>query len=285
MKALLTGSEVSKSIQAGLAERITALIGQGTTPQICLLRIGQKPDDIQYERSIERAFSKLHIEVLGVNLDEKATTEDVIGVMQELNTDKSVHGILMFRPLPKHIDEDKVRNSICPSKDMDGMSDASLTGILLNKQLGYAPCTAEACIRMLDYYGIDTASKNIVIIGRSNVIGKPVALLLLNKNATITICHSKTKQLPDICKQADILVCATGKPKMVDTSFVSPQQVVLDVGISVMSDGTVCGDVDFDSVAPIVDSISPVPRGVGVVTTSVLAEHLITAAEGTNDRN
>ncbi|MDD3400675.1 MAG: tetrahydrofolate dehydrogenase/cyclohydrolase catalytic domain-containing protein [Eubacteriales bacterium] len=282
MATQLMGNEVNKLIQSEVLQRSNVLISKGIVPTLGIIRVGEKSDDIQYERSIERCFSKLNISISKIALPENVTQTDLLDSIQRMNDEPKIHGILLFRPLPKHLVNDIIVNSVAPQKDIDGMSDASLMGILLNKKQGFAPCTAEACLEIIDYYGIDIAGKNVVVIGRSNVIGKPVSLLLLNRNATVTMCHSKTENLPAVCKRADILVCATGRAKMVNSEFVREGQCVIDVGIFVMPDGTVCGDVDFDSVNPIVDSITPVPRGVGSVTTASLARHLICAAENCN---
>lgn len=279
MSTVLMGNEVSKNIMESVKMRASTLVDKGTVPKICLLRVGEKPDDIRYENSVQKNFDKLGIQVQKIQLSAEVMQEELLKAIFKLNEDTSVHGVLMFRPLPKTIDEDAIRNALSTQKDIDGMSDGSLTGILLNKSQGYAPCTAEACIALLDYYKIDVTGKKVTVVGRSNVIGKPVALMLLNRNATVTVCHSKSENLSKICSQADILICATGRPKMIGEDFVNPKQTVLDVGISVLEDGSVCGDVDFEQAAQLVERITPVPRGIGSITTAILAAHLIDAAE------
>ena len=196
-----------------------------------------------------------------------------------LNADEKVHGVLMFRPLPGHLDDEAARAALDPKKDMDGITDGSMTAVYAGTKGGYPPCTAAACVALLKHYNIPIKGKRVVVIGRSLVIGKPVSLLLLAEHATVTICHSRSENLPEICREADILVVAAGKAGMVGAESVRAGQVVLDVGIHVGADGNLCGDTRFAEVEPVVEAITPVPGGVGTVTTSVLVSHVVEAAE------
>jgi methylenetetrahydrofolate dehydrogenase (NADP+)/methenyltetrahydrofolate cyclohydrolase len=212
-------------------------------------------------------------------LSEKVTTDELLETIYSINQDASIHGVLMFRPLPKHIDETLIRNALSVQKDLDGIANSSLAEVFVGSDLGFAPCTAQAVIEILEHYQVDLAGKNIVVLGRSLVIGKPVSMLLLQKNATVTICHSKTKWIADVARDADIIVAALGKANMVDGTFLAPGQIVIDVGINVDADGHLCGDVKYTDAEHVSAAITPVPGGVGTVTTSVLIKNLITAAE------
>ena len=213
-------------------------------------------------------------------LPSDAPAGEITGHIREINADESVHGLLMFRPLADKNAERSACETLDPSKDVDCMTDSSLAGVFTGSGTGYPPCTAQACVELLDYYGVDVAGKNVAVIGRSLVIGRPVSMLLMNRNATVTICHSKTQNLPEICRRSDIIIAAIGRAKFIGADYVSPGQVIVDVGINVDADGKLCGDVDYESVAEIVRAITPVPGGVGAVTTAVLAKHVIESAEG-----
>ena len=199
--------------------------------------------------------------------------------LQSINYDKTVHGCLMFRPLPSFIDEKAMCNALAPAKDVDGISLASLASVFTDASDGFPPCTAAACVEMLDHYDVPLVGKHVVVVGRSLVVGKPVSMMLLRRNASVTICHSRTENLPAICREADIVICATGRARAYGAEFFSPGQTVLDVGINFDTHGKLCGDVNFDEVEPIVGAITPVPGGIGTVTTSVTMAHTVAAAE------
>lgn len=218
------------------------------------------------------------IYVRKVTLPEEILQKDLIDEIGKINADDQIHGCLILRPFPAHIDDASIRAALLPQKDVDGITDGSLAAVFSGAGTGFAPCTAEACIAVLDYYDIKTEGKNAVVLGRSLVIGKPVAMLLLGKNATVTICHTKTKNLAEICKGADILVAAAGKQGIVTKEFFNEEQVVLDVGIHVGADGKIAGDVDFPAAEALASAATPVPGGVGAVTTAVLAAHVVKAA-------
>jgi len=272
---LLKGKEVAESIN----QRSIDLIKKtGKTPVLALFRVGNKESDLSYERGTIKRCAEIGVEVKQYIFPDDVTPSEFYDKLQEANDDDNISGILVFRPLPSCFDDDELRNAIAPNKDVDGCSDASLAGIFTNKGLGYAPCTAQAVMEILDYYHIDIAGKNVVVVGRSLVIGKPVSMMLLNKNATVTICHSKTKDIKGLTKKADIVVCAIGKLHCFDESYFTENQTVIDVGINFNpATGKISGDVDFEKVESIVSNITPVPGGVGSVTTSVLVNHVAQA--------
>ena len=278
MAVLLTGKEVSNAVKERVAESVKTLAQSGVTPTLAILRVGERPDDLSYERSAIKVAATLGIEVRSIVLPIDATQEQIEVAIDGINDDASIHGCLMFRPLPKGIDETALCNRLDARKDMDGIGLSSLAGIFAGTGQGYAPCTAQACIEICDYYNVPVQGKRVVVIGRSLVIGKPVSMLFLQHNATVTICHSRSENLAEITREADVVVCATGRAKAYDARYFSAGQTVIDVGINVDDQGNLCGDVDFDSVEPIVAAITPVPRGVGSVTTALLMEHVVKAA-------
>lgn len=279
MAEILKGAPVAKAISQQAALRAAELTGRGITPTLAIVRVGERPDDISYEKGAVKRCDACGAAVRHVILPADVSQDELISAIRSLNQDDSVHGILMFRPLPRHIDEAAVCDSIAPEKDMDGVTEGSMAGIFSGSGKGYPPCTAQACIEILDHYGIELRGKHAVIVGRSNVIGKPAAMLLLGRNATVTICHTKTADTEAECRRADIIVAAAGKAGVISADHVSPGQIVLDVGINVTPEGKLTGDVDFEAVEPIVSAITPVPGGVGSVTTAVLAKHVVEAAE------
>ncbi len=278
---LLKGAEVAKALTETLQQEAEQLKAKGVEPCLAILRVGARDDDLSYERGAMKRCEKIGIAVRQVVLPEDVTQEALMSEVRKLNEDAGVHGVLMFRPLPKHLDDEAVRAALAPAKDMDGITDGSMTAVYAGTKNGYAPCTAQACVELLKHYNIPIKGKRVVVIGRSLVIGKPVSLLLLAEHATVTICHSRSENLSEICKEADILVVAAGKAGMVGAESVRAGQVVLDVGIHANEDGTLCGDTRFAEVEPIVAAITPVPGGVGAVTTAVLASHVIEAAKKT----
>lgn len=279
MAEILKGAPVAKAISHEVSLRAAELTGRGITPTLAIVRVGERPDDISYEKGAVKRCDACGAAVRHVILPADVSQDELISAIRSLNRDDSVHGILMFRPLPRHIDEAAVCDSIAPEKDMDGVTEGSMAGIFSGSGKGYPPCTAQACIEILDHYGIELRGKHAVIVGRSNVIGKPAAMLLLGRNATVTICHTKTADTEAECRRADIIVAAAGKAGVVSADHVSPGQIVLDVGINVTPEGKLTGDVDFEAVEPIVSAITPVPGGVGSVTTAVLVKHVVEAAE------
>ena len=280
MSEILYGKAVAEAIVNECIEKTKTLNDNGIHPALGVFRIGEKDADLSYERGIEKRFKQIGIEVKKFVFEENVSEEDFYKKLDEANTDPSIHGILVFRPLPKSFDKEKLKDHIIPDKDVDCCSDLSLAGIFTDKKVGFAPCTAQAVIEILHHYKIDVAGKNVVVIGRSLVIGKPVAMLLLNEDATVSICHSRSKDVAAIASKADILVATTGKMELVNKDYVNEDQVVIDVGIDYHPvKQKLCGDVLFEEVEPIVKAITPVPGGVGSVTTAVLAKHVIEAAQ------
>lgn len=278
---LLKGKPVADKIKDKVAAMTDAMLEDGKIATLGILRVGDNESDIAYENSAAKVANILGIAVEKYIMDAKSTEEDVIDVLKVMNEDAKINGILMFRPLPEHIDEENVRNHIAPEKDIDGISDIALGGLFTGNKNGFPPCTAEAAIAILDHYGIEVTGKKIVVIGRSLVIGKPVAMMLLEKNATVTICHSRTtaEDLESLCKDADIIVSAAGKLKTVTEKHVSGEQIIIDVGINFDEEGKMCGDADFEALSGNVKAITPVPGGVGSVTTALLMYHTVMAAQ------
>ena len=278
MAELLKGAPVACALTEELAARCAALRERGVVPTLAIVRVGEREDDLSYERGAFKRCEKVGIEARRVLLSADVSQDELLTAIEDINADPAVHGCLMFRPLPKHLDDEAARRALDPRKDMDGITDGSLAAVYAGTDGGYPPCTAAACVALLKHYNVPIKGKRVVVIGRSLVIGKPVSLLLLAEHATVTICHSRSENLPAICREADILVVAAGKAGMVGAESVRAGQIVLDVGIHVGADGNLCGDTRFAEVEPIVEAITPVPGGVGAVTTAILASHVIEAA-------
>lgn len=281
MATILKGSEVTSALNEELSARVNALKDKGVEPCLAIVRVGERGDDIAYENGAVKRCEKLGVLVEKTLLSETATQEELLEVIDAINRDSAIHGCLLFRPLPKHINDEIIRNALSPEKDVDGITDGSLVGVFAGTNQGFPPCTAAACMEILKHYGCDLNSKKAVVIGRSLVIGKPVAMMLLKKNATVTICHTKTVDMPSVCREAEILIVAAGRAGIVGSEYFSEGQTVIDVGINVDENGNLCGDVNFEQAEKIVSAITPVPGGVGTVTTSVLAKHVVEAAERT----
>ncbi len=285
MAELLKGLAVSNKIKEDLMPEIKALKEQGIRPCLAILRIGERADDLAYERGIEKSFSKPGIGIKKFLLEEEVSQKEVLNTIAEINEDDGLQGALLFRPFPKHLNDDVIRNSLSVKKDLDGISDLAMAGIFTGSRDVFPPCTAEACLELLRFYGIPLEGKKVAVIGRSLVIGKPVSMMLLSENATVTICHSRTENLREICKSSDVVLAAVGRAEMIDASYASENTVFIDVGINVNEAGNLVGDINFEEVEPVVQAISPVPRGVGSVTTSILARHLIKACKEINKNN
>lgn len=278
MAALLKGAPVASALNEKTKARAAALRGRGVVPTLALVRVGENDADVYYERGAIKRCNSLGIETKSVLLPQDVTQEELLAHIRALNGDPSVHGVLIFRPLPRHISDATVCAALAPEKDVDGITDGSLAGVFTGSGRGFCPCTAQGCAEILDFYGIDCTGKRAVVMGRSLVIGKPVSQLLLARNATVTVCHTRTRDLPSETRRADIIVAAVGHLNSLTAQHVSPGQIVVDVGINTDSQGKMRGDADFEAVEPIVSAITPVPGGVGSVTTAVLASHTVTAA-------
>lgn len=279
----LRGMPAAKALNESLAVTIKELNENGIIPKLAVVRVGAREDDIAYENGILKRFSTMEALVDVVTLPETVTLEELESTIISLNEAADVHGILLFRPLPKHLSEERIKSIIDSSKDVDCMGLANNAHLFMADKQGYPPCTPQAVIEMLDFYNIELTGKNVVVVGRSMVVGKPLSILLLGKNATVTICHTKTKDLTEVCKKADIIIACAGVAKMITSDFVAANQIIIDVGIN-MLDGALCGDVDFDAVADKVQAITPVPGGVGSVTTSVLLKHTVLNAKAQFER-
>ena len=288
MAKLLLGKEVTDALNAKLQERTAALRAKGVVPTLGIIRVGEDPSDLSYEKGATKRAEEVGVAIKNFILPEETTKEELLAVIDQINADDSVHGVLMFRPLPKHLknDQDEICNRLDPKKDVDSMTHMSNAGVFEGQDLGYAPCTPAACMEILDYYGIDCKGKNAVVIGRSLVVGKPAAMMLMQKNATVTICHTRTVNPAEVCKGADIIISAAGVLNSLTKDFVREGQIVIDVSmnwnpekITSKGKGGMSGDAVFAEVEPIVGAITPVPGGVGAVTTSVLMKHVVEAAE------
>ena len=282
MAELLKGMPVANAITEELIGRVAALEERGVHPTLAIVRVGERDDDLSYERGALKRAEKVGLGVRQFVLPADCSQADLMAVIDEVNADDSIHGCLMFRPLPKTLDEAAACAALDPAKDVDCITEGSLFGVFANRPMGFPPCTAQAVIEILDHYGYELTGANVTVVGRSLVIGKPVSMMLQARNATVTMCHTRTRDLAAECAKAQILVVAAGHIGTAGAASVAPGQVVIDVGINWdEAAGKLCGDVLFDEVEPIVAAITPVPGGVGSVTTAVLAKHVVTAAERT----
>ena len=279
MATLFKGAEVNAALNARIMRDVEALKARGVNPRLGIIRVGERPDDLSYERGAVKRAETLGVEVEKFILPVNVEQEELLTLIREINANDAIHGVLLFRPLPKHLDEELICNTLAPEKDVDGITELSNAGVFTGKELGFAPCTPAACMEILDHYGIDCKGKTAVVVGRSLVVGKPAAMMLLRKNATVTVCHTRTVDMPAVCRQADILIVAAGKAGVVTADYVRPGQIVIDVGINWNEEKQkLCGDVDFDAVEPKASYITPVPGGVGPMTRAMLMENLLTAA-------
>ena len=281
MAMILKGAPVVAAMNEANAARCEALKAKGITPTLAVVRVGAREDDLSYERGVMTRCGKVGVAVRQYLLPADAAQEQLLDVIAGINADPAIHGCLLFRPLPKQFDDRTIRAALSPEKDIDGITDGSLAGVFTNTAIGYPPCTAQACLEILRYYDLPLSGKRAVVVGRSLVVGKPAAMMLDRQNATVTLCNSRTQNLPALCKEADILVVAMGRMGFIGGDCLREGQVVVDVGIHVNAEGKLCGDVRFAEAEPVVGAITPVPGGVGTVTTSVLVSHVVDAAEKT----
>lgn len=271
---LLYGADTAEKIKAEISGKLSEL--KGYIPTLGIVRIGSNSADISYEKGAVKKMESLSLKTKVFEFDENISSEDFIEEFKKINEDDEIDGILLFRPLPEHIDEKKVIEVLDERKDLDGISYKNIAKVFAGDESGFAPCTAKAVIKILESNNIELEGKNVVVLGRSMVIGKPVAMLAIQKNATVTLCHSKTADLKKVCKNADVLIVAIGRAKMINDDYIGEDAVVIDVGINFF-EGKLCGDVDLENVKNAAMA-TPVPKGVGAVTTSVLAQHLVIAA-------
>lgn len=277
MGIILSAKPVVQEMKSRLQEEVAQLQTAGVTPTMGIIRVGSRPDDVYYEQSIIKNCQSIGIAAKTYELDAGIEMPAFIEVLRAVNADREVHGILIFRPLPQQLDENVIKHIIDPDKDIDCMSPLNLAKVFEGDMQGLVPCTAAACMETLKHYGFKLQGANVVTIGRSLVVGKPLSMMMLQENATVTICHSKTQNLQEISRKADIVVAAIGKAKLVDANYISQDSVVIDVGINDAGDGKICGDVNYDAVADKVRAITPVPGGIGSVTTTILLKHVVAA--------
>lgn len=271
----LRGAPVARAIMDKTAGEITRLAQAGIMPKLAVFRVGSREDDIAYERSIIKRFSAAGAAAEVMALSEDAMQEELEAAVRRAADDESVHGILVFSPLPKKFNAGRIRMLIPAEKDVDGMTDASLAGVFRGDKNAFAPCTAQAVVEILRYYGMENlAGKRVTVVGRSTVVGKPLAILLLGMNATVTVCHTKTADTAAECRRADVVIACAGQARMVTDEYMSAGQTIIDVGINADGDG-ICGDVDYATAQSIVAAATPVPGGVGAVTTAVLLSHTV----------
>ncbi len=281
---IIKGKPVADQISENLIKEVNELVKEGINPKLAILRVGANGSDLAYERGALKRCESIGIQTQVVELPEDVTQEEYIKTLKGLNEDKNVNGILCFRPLPKQLDEEAIKYIISPEKDVDSFSPINSAKVMEGDKTGFPPCTPTAVVEILKHYGVELSGSKVAVLGRSMVVGKPAAMLLLNENATVTICHSRTKDLAKVTSEADVLVAAVGRARMVKEDFVKEGAVVIDVGINVDAEGNLCGDVDNNAVLDKVSMITPVPAGVGSVTTSILAKHVVKACKLQNNK-
>ena len=271
----LGGKEVADKIVEEIKVKVEELKGKGVSPKLAILRVGAREDDLAYERGVLKRFESAGVEVEVTAVDAGISQEELDKTFDGINNDPKVHGILVFRPLPKGLSDEHMRRTIDPGKDSDFMDIRNMENVLAGVPDSAAPCTAEAVMALIKHYQIETKGKKVTVVGRSLVIGKPAALLLTTANATVTVCHTKTVNIEEECRNADIIVACCGVAKMITEKFVKPGQIVIDVGMNVDEEGKLCGDVDYEKVSEIADAVTPVPGGVGSITTAILLKHVV----------
>jgi methylenetetrahydrofolate dehydrogenase (NADP+)/methenyltetrahydrofolate cyclohydrolase len=279
MAQLLKGKDAASAMMEDTRRDADALNACGVTPTLGIIRLGEREDDVSYEKGAKKRCDDAGAAVRNYVLPADTPQKTLLALIREVNADTSVHGVLLFRPLPKHIDDAVICESLRPEKDIDGITGASLAGVFAGKPWGFPPCTAEACMVLLAHYGFDPSGRRVVVIGRSMVVGRPVAMMLMHKNGTVTICHTGTRDLPAVVREGDIVIAASGKPESIGREHLREGQILVDVGIHAKPGGGLCGDIKFDEAAPFAAAITPVPGGVGTVTTAVLVNHVVRAAK------
>jgi methylenetetrahydrofolate dehydrogenase (NADP+)/methenyltetrahydrofolate cyclohydrolase len=279
MALVLRGKELADKITEQVKADVAALAAAGVKPTLGIVRLGERPDDISYEKGATKRSALCDLAVKNYVLPADTSESQLLAKINEINNDDSVHGVLLLRPLPKHINSEKICAALSPAKDIDGITPGSLAGVFTGTKTGFAPCTAESCVALLDHYKIELSGKRATVVGRSLVIGRPVAMLLMHRNATVTICHTKTQNLAAVIKEADIVIAAAGVAESIGADSLRAGQAVVDVGIHVRADGSLCGDVNAQAAQDVVDAITPVPGGVGSVTTCIVMQHTVEAAK------
>lgn len=276
---LLSGREVAEALNRQTSSQLAALKADGIVPKLAIVQVGEDAENAAYAKNAVKRLQGLGLAVQHEQLPAADGEAALLAKLAEINQASDIHGCLLLQPLPAGFDRDRCRNALAPEKDVDGITDAALAAVFVGQQQGFPPCTAAACLEMLDYYQVALSGKRVVVVGRSLVVGKPLSMLLLARDATVTICHSRSQRMAAICREADVLIVAAGQAELANASFFTPQQTILDVGINATADGSIVGDVDFGYASQIAAAVSPVPGGVGTVTTAVLAKHLCSAAQ------
>lgn len=278
---ILSGMSVAKEITSRNKEKVKSLRVEGIITTLAVVRVGENPSDVAYEKSLCKRAEVTGVRVVKYQYDEDVSQEKLMDDIRSINEDAGIHGILLFRPLPSQIDEEVVCNAIDYRKDIDGVSRRSMAGVYSGSEGYFSPCTAQACIEMLDYYDISLEGKRVCVVGRSLVIGRPVALMCMNRNATVIVLHSRTRKedFDEACRNAEIVIAAVGSPKLIGSQQLGENQIILDVGTNVDEDGSLCGDVDFEAAEKTAAGVTPVPGGIGRITTAVLMKHVVAAAE------
>lgn len=280
---IIDGKKISQEIKDELKAQVADLKAQGIEGALAVIQVGADPASSVYVRNKKHACEYIGIRSESYELPEETTEAELLALIERLNVDASVNGILCQLPVPAHMDENKIIRTIAPEKDVDGFHTQNVGALMVGQQ-GFVSCTPAGVIQLLKRSGIEIEGKHCVVVGRSNIVGKPMAMLMLRENATVTVCHSRTKNLPAICRQADILIVAVGRPKMITVDYVREGAVVIDVGIHRQEDGKLCGDVDYDAVAPLASAITPVPGGVGPMTIAMLMNNCVEAIRSRNQR-
>lgn len=282
MARLLKATEVNAAMREQIIRSVAELRTRGIVPALAIIRVGERPDDLAYERGAIRRCEETGVVAERFLLPACVDQGTLLAVIDGINNDPRFNGCLIFRPLPEHIDDEAVRQHLNHTKDIDCITDGSLVGVFTNTPSGFPSCVVQACIEILDHYQVDLTGKRVTVVGRSLVVGKPLSMILLARNATVTICHTRTKDMERCCREADVLLVAAGKAGLIGAEHLSADQIVIDVGINFTEDGKMVGDVRFEEAEPIVAGITPVPGGVGAVTTMVLVKHVVEAARRQN---
>lgn len=285
MAEIVKGEEVIKHLYRELEEPVQRLRAAAVIPTLAIVRAGSRESDMAYERGAVKRLGQAGVRVETFQLSEDASEEEILALIERLNKDTAIHGILVMRPLPSQINSEKVRCALLPVKDVDGVTDSSLNGVVTGTAEGFAPCTAQACIEILDRLGVELCGKDVTVVGSSLVVGKPVLMMLLNRMATVTVCHIETRDVAKKCREADIIIAAAGCRNLIGNEHMREGQIILDVGINVDENGKLCGDVERAAAEKKAAILTPVPGGVGTVTSAVLAKHVILAALLQNNIN
>lgn len=280
MASLLRGEPVAENVRQRIIKKCEILQNRGVVPTLGIVRAGSRGNDIAYERGAVKQAQKLGIKVKQFTLAETVSGEELRRVLNEINAASDIHGCLIFRPLPAHLKEAEILEILKPEKDVDAITAASMGRMVAGIENGYAPCTAAACLELLKYYQIPLKGRRVTVVGKGINVGLSISLLLLNEEATVSVCHIFTapEEVEHLCREADVLVSAAGCAGLIGVEKVRPGQVVIDVGVNIGNDGKTCGDADFNAVGPVVEAITPVPGGVGAITSCILMEHVVDAA-------